>query len=278
MGKWLAIIGIVLLVILGGGYLYWQHQFGYLPEWYKSSPPQGPGGSSAPPAAPSGSPGGVSPQPSPEARPVPPAEKAIPVKKGKTGRAGETGNTPTVSAPTPAPSSSLGATSPPAVRSASEILEQLDRADQVTISEEELPALVLNTVDEKWGVASEEFIRGTKSRITPEQVSVEMVVDMRKIPWEKLPPRLQTIRRFTGYLVPGRGAEVYVRFAGKPVLKGQRLRLGEDATVQIGRIRYTLKNLLDLVGENDLLLEGLPLTEAPFTEVELKEGMVLLKK
>ncbi|RMH81931.1 MAG: hypothetical protein D6681_17595, partial [Calditrichaeota bacterium] len=170
MGKWLAIIGIVLLVILGGGYLYWQHQFGYLPEWYESPPPQGPGRSPAPPAAPSGSSGEVSPQPSPEARPVHPAEKAIPAKKGKSGRAGETGNVPTVSAPTPAPSSSSsGAASPPTVRSASEILEQLDRADQVTISEEELPALVLNTVDEKWGVASEEFIRGTKSRITPEQ-------------------------------------------------------------------------------------------------------------
>lgn len=177
-----------------------------------------------------------------------------------------------VKAPTPPPRPEKKALPP------EKVVEKLRRENTVRIDEETLSEMIRSAVAERFPNEQANFLKAVRSDIQKDKLTVEMVVDMEKIPWEQLPKQYRFAREYVKRFTGGRSSEVYVQFSGKPEIVGDRLLLDEDATVTIGKMAYSLKTLTTLLGLGDQFAGEIPIKNIPFSAVTLEEDALILEK
>lgn len=256
---------ITLIVIAGvaaGIYFYMTSRANYLPEWYT---------------------GGDYPR---VGEVVPDSSTTLPETEPR-----RDGETPSPNSHSPAasnpPAGSEPGTPPREVprkqatpqtrKTVDKITRDLAKNEMVKISEAELDQLITASVVEVTPNKEAEFLKAVKSSIGEEKIDIEMVVDVNKIPWEDLPPKARIAQSLLAQLTSRSSSDLYVKVSGAPVVKDQQLAFDDNATVQIGKLAYPLKDFLNTPGIKQIIPSQIPLNKAPFKDVALEKGFLVLK-
>ncbi|RMF57634.1 MAG: hypothetical protein D6748_10780 [Calditrichaeota bacterium] len=244
------IIGIVIALMVGGGiYWYLTNQFHYLPDWYRTS------SSSEPHGTVENIPAEIDERQTPEPQ-TPPPQPESPSQRNK----------PIAKSPKKTPQ-------PP--QSPEEVVQQLHKNQQVQLTETEVTELILATVHEHLTEEQAAFVKGLRTDIHPDKVDVEMVVNVKKIPWELLPSQYRFVKEYITRTSPN---NLYLKLSGTPLITNQYLTLAEDATVTIGKVKYSLNTLQSFFGLKGLLPPKIALNRVGFSSLELQEDRLILKK
>lgn len=257
MKKYLLIAFVVLLAGSLGFYFYTQSRLNYLPEWYEQ---EAAGPEAAQPedsvTAPSAEPAADDPVT------AAPGEDPAPAKEPSAGAV-----PPAKSSPAPRPEVTV-----------KDVAKTLQQTNTVRIRQDELDGLIRSSLEQQFPGKSADFMKGVKSTIAREQVDIEMVVDMEKVPWEDLPKDAQfartLIEQFGGIKS---GSELFLKISGKPEIRENELIFGDDARVQMGKISYPLKTLAALPGVSDKI-GRIPLGKLGFKQLTLEEGAMVLER
>jgi hypothetical protein len=167
--------------------------------------------------------------------------------------------------------------SPSPQKTVNKITKELAKNEVVKISEAELDQLITASVVEVTPNKEAEFLKAVKSSIGEEKIDVEMIVDVNKIPWEDLPPRARLAQSLLAQLTSRSSSDLYIKVSGAPVVKDQQLAFDDNATVQIGKLAYPLKDFLNTPGIKQIIPSQIPLNKAPFKDVGLEKGFLVLK-
>jgi len=257
---------IVLIVIAGvaaGIYFYMTSRVNYLPDWYTH---------------------GEYPQAAEEAAPdssdvisenEPPLDVEIPAPNSNSPDAS---NPPAGSqSETPSHDVPRKKAVPQTQKTVDKITRDLAKNEVVKISEAELDQLITASVAQATPNKEAEFLKAVKSSIGEDKIDVEMIIDVNKIPWEDLPPKARLAQGLLGQLTSRSSSDLYVKVSGAPVVKDQQLAFDENATVQIGKLAYPLKDFLNTPGIKQIIPSQIPLNKAPFKDVALEKGFLVLK-
>lgn len=256
---------IVLIVIAGvaaGIYFYMASRVNYLPDWYtQGESPQTsetvPDSSDLPPET------------------EPPGDGEIPSPNSNSP---EASNPPAGSEPEePSHNAPRKKATPQTRRAVDKITQELAKNEMVKISEAELNQLITASVVEVTPNKEAEFLKAVKSSIGEEKIDVEMIIDVNKIPWEDLPPKARLAQSLLGQLTSRSSSDLYIKVSGAPVVKDQQLAFDDNATVQIGKLAYPLKDFLNTPGIKQIIPSQIPLNKAPFKDVGLEKGFLVLK-
>jgi len=260
--KKLLIVLIVFAGIAAGIYFYMTSRVNYLPDWYT--------GGDYPTA---GEVVSDSFETLPETEPrrdgeIPSANSNSPT----------TSNPPAGNQPeTPSRDVPRKKAAPEAQKTVNKITGDLAKNEVVKISEAELNQLITASVVEVTPNKEAEFLKAVKSSIGEEKIDVEMIVDVNKIPWEDLPPKARIAQSLLGQLTSRSSSDLYVKVSGAPVVKDQQLAFDDKTTVQIGKLAYPLKDFLNMPGIKQIIPSKIPLNKAPFKDVALEKGFLILK-
>ncbi len=237
---------VVLFLFVGVGiYLYLSRQFNYLPEWYKESRPS------------------TGETVSPPQEPVPPVPEPQPVT------------------PKSSPQQPAASPTPPAQPSITprSVNKQLQKSASVRLTETEVTELVRSAIASASPDGKAEFLKALRTHIRKDNLTVEMITDMERFPWEHLPSKYQFARQYFTRMGKNGSSEVYIEFSGKPKLIGNKLIMDENSTVKIGAMAYSLKTLTTLLGLGKQFSGEIPLPpDIPFSDVTLEDGALILKK
>lgn len=255
MKKYLLIAIAVLLAGSLGFYFYTQSRLDYLPEWYEREASE---------------PAGILPEDSiaqPSTAPV--ADEPVAADPGAE-------RTPASSPPAaPAPNK----TPPPRPeKKVNDVAKTLQQTNSVRIRQDELDGLIRTALEQQFPGKSADFMKGVKSTIAAEQVDIEMVIDMKKVPWDDLPKDAQfartLIEQFGGIKS---GSELFLKISGKPEIRENELVFDDNTRVQMGKISYPLKTLAALPGVSDKI-GRIPLSKLGFKQLTLEDGAMVLEK
>lgn len=240
------ILIVVLFISVGLGiYLYLSRQFNYLPEWYQEN--RSSTGETVPPSSEPVSPAPTPPTVSPRSSLQQPA-------------------TP----PSPTAQTSITPRS---------VNKQLQKSASVRLTEAEVSELVRSAIAGASPDGKAEFLKALRTHIRKDNLTVEMVTDMKRFPWDHLPSKYQFARQYLTRMGKNRSSEVYIEFSGKPKLVGNKLIMDEDSTVKIGAMAYSLKTLTTLLGLGKQFSGEIPLPQdIPFSDVILEDGALVLEK
>jgi hypothetical protein len=157
-----------------------------------------------------------------------------------------------------------------------EINRNLTKNEAARISEEELNRIVLLSITEMMPHKNVDFMKAVKSNIQTEKIDLEMIVDVNKIPWNDLPPKARLTKNLLDQLPSKSTSELYMKISGVPVVSGDQLSFDDNATVQLGKLAYPLKDFLAMPGVNQIIPTRISLRQAPFKNVRLEDGFLIL--
>jgi hypothetical protein len=264
MKKLLIITGIVIAVGTGV-YFYMSSRVNYVPGWYKQGDYTQPGDP-----------------------PPPSAEKterpAIREENNSPNNLSSPEETPAQQSPQ-LPRSEVSSKNgnpvqeglePEARKTVEKINRELAKNETARISEEELNQIVLLSIKEMMPRKNADFMKAVKSSIYTEKIDLEMIVDVNKIPWDDLPPKARLTKNLLDQLPAKSGSELYMKISGAPVIKDGQLSFDDKTTMQLGRLAYPLKDFLAMPGINQIIPSRISLNQAPFKDVRLENGFIVL--
>ena len=243
MKKHKRLITLILLVfMIIGAYGYYYSKINYLPDWYTNKP-----------AAENVSNAPSSPDTPQPVRKNKPAENAKP-------------------APRPAakqfqPKTPAKATAPAA-----------NRDIVMTISEQQLNSIIRNGAEQYLPKIENEYLKTVRSTIQPENITIEMIVDTKQIPWKNVPQKYRVAKLFVDQFTLGGKPEVYLKVSGKPTFKDNVVSFDKNASITVGRMKYLLKDLLSLPMVKPYFNGQIKLKQYPDLTYELQKGYIVLRK
>ncbi|NIW80456.1 MAG: hypothetical protein GWN16_13810, partial [Calditrichae bacterium] len=124
------------------------------------------------------------------------------------------------------------------------------------------------------------FVKAVRSNIENEKVTVEMVVDATKIPWEQLPGQYRRAQEYLSRLPSQSLDNLFIQISGKPIVEGDQLTFDENTTVRIGKLDYTLGGVVSSLGEDRInaLRRQISVSNLPFKNIMLQDGALILRK
>lgn len=243
MKKHKLLIALILLVfMIIGAYGYYYSKINYLPDWYTKEP-----------AAEN-----VSNTPSSPETPQS-LQKNAPAEKAK---------------PTPLPSAKKFRAKTPAKASAA----PTNRNIVMTISEQQLNSIIRNGADQYLPKIENEYLKTVRSTIQPENITIEMIVDTKQIPWKNVPQKYRVARLFVDQFTLGGKPEVYLKLSGKPVFEKNIVSFDKDASITVGRMRYLMKDLQSLPMVKPYFNGKFELKQYPNMTYELRKGQIVIRK
>jgi len=243
MKKHKLLIALILLVfMIIGAYGYYYAKINYLPDWYTKEP-----------AAEN-----VSNTPSSPETPQS-LQKNAQAEKAK---------------PTPLPSTKKFRAKTPAKASAS----STNSNTVMTISEQQLNEIIRNGADQYLPKIEKEYLKTVRSNIQPENITIEMIVDTKQIPWKNVPKKYQVAKLFVDQFTLSGKPEVYLKLSGKPIFEKSILSFDKDASITVGRMKYLMKDLLSLPMVKPYFNGQIKLKQYPDLTYELRKGYIVLHK
>lgn len=235
----IALILLVLMII--GAYGYYYSKINYLPDWYtKKSVAENLSNPTSTPETPQ------------------PVQKSAPAENAK---------------PTPLPSAKKFRAETPAKASAA----PANRNIVMTISEQQLNAIIRNGADQYLPKIEKEYLKTVRSTIQPEKITIEMIVDTKQIPWKNVPQKYQVAKLFVDQFTLGGKPEVYLKLSGKPEFKDNVVSFDKDASITVGRMKYLMKDLLSLPMVKPYFNGQIKLKQYPDLTYELRKGYIVLR-
>ncbi len=242
----------LVLVIAAGGYWLFTSQVNYLPEWYTEGESQN---EASPPPA---SPDIEQPSPSPATPPQEPAPVVAPKQNS-------------------APAAKLTTPAPAPARDIEDVHTQLKQGDEVSLSPAELNTMIQQAVSSHPELQGE-YIRAIHTEIEGDRLRIESVVAIEEIPWEQLPSSVRAMRGLISAFSKNDQSELYLAVEGKPLVRDNRLFFDQQAKLIIGKISYPLSSLAENFPLGKRLLEGIRISDYPVSEVQIRDGRLILRR
>lgn len=160
------------------------------------------------------------------------------------------------------------------------IADELTTQKRTVIDKKELDAIVIEKIHQEFPESSEnQFIKAFHSEIKPDNITMETVVDLERIPLSNVSPKYQkTIREFINTFPKTSRQNFYIQVSGKPVQKDNRIEFDQNATVRLGKMEYPLRSILNQISGSDQLEAFIPLDKLPFKSFRLEEGRIILEE
>lgn len=277
MKKFLLFLFIVLIVA-AAGLFYLGRGLGYLPDWFTAgefSPVEQvleESGDAQPALAAAESTAAEADGKHPSAElPEASQEKEQPQKNAPAGSA------PAGGSPRPAPKKiSLGELH--SGRTVQRITRELEANGRVKVSAAELDQMILGSIEQNFPGQTDKMVKALKSEIHDGAISVETVLNLKKVPWEVLPQQARLAKNLIMQFNGPADSLLYLHLSGSPSYDGRQLVFDDKASLQVGKIQYPLKSLVTNFSLEDRLKLPSLIGSLRFKYVSVEDDMLVLSK
>nr|MBC8360394.1 hypothetical protein [Candidatus Desulfatibia profunda] len=154
------------------------------------------------------------------------------------------------------------------------IKQGLQNGESVRIPANRMIDLVADQLEKKTGFEIKEAIKAAKTTIDPSGVEVEMIVDMRLIPPEKLPKDAQkAFKQFLGLVPKNALNNLYIKCNMQALKQEGSVSLDPLSSISIGKMNLPVAELKKKIGsKRTFSLESLPISD-----VEFEKDAIILK-
>lgn len=161
---------------------------------------------------------------------------------------------------------------------ASKIYDELNKNKSSIIDENELNNFILEKINEKIPGRSDKVVKALRSEIYPDEIVIESVINLDEIPFNNLSPRYQNaVKKFISSFPQKSRQNFYIKISGKPNRVENGLALDENAKIQLGKMEYSVKTVINQISDNKQVDTSIPLNELPFKNLRLQEGKIILE-
>jgi hypothetical protein len=160
----------------------------------------------------------------------------------------------------------------------SKIYSELTKNKSSIVDENELKDFILEKINEKIPENSEKVIKALRSKIYPDKIVIESVINLDEIPFNNLSPNYQnSVKKFISSFPQKSRQNFYIKISGKPNRTDKGIELNENAKIQLGKMEYSVKTVINQISDNNQLDTNIPLNELPFKNIHLEEGKIILE-
>lgn len=154
------------------------------------------------------------------------------------------------------------------------VAQELYREPRVEISESELDSIIFNTLRRRYPYGQTEFIKSLRTDIAKDSVTVGMVVDVSRIPWDELPKDVASFKTYASLLNVDVLENLYVEISGKPHYADRKITLDQNAQIRIGKLEYPLE-MLDLQKRVNKMIK---VKRLPFKSLVIEDDKLILER
>jgi len=158
-----------------------------------------------------------------------------------------------------------------------EIMRKLKAGRRVKMSEVQVTALILSSMEEELSMNPEKIVKGIKTKLSENKLEVEAVVNLKEISKTKIPKKMQGLfNQILEVLPKDLFEEFYAKVEGAPITRNGRLGFDQSSFAQLGSIKYSVDELaskIDKIKETDGFI---PLTKLPFSNISLSDGALAI--
>lgn len=160
-----------------------------------------------------------------------------------------------------------------------DVQEQFRTSEKVEISEADISHMLREKLTAQYGESSKELVKGMKSTIKPEKMSLEMVVDADKIPWSDLPETYRFAKPFVEQLASLSDGDLLISASGRPQMsENGQLQFDHQSKIRVGVLEYSLKDILDMTQSKKQRQMLDMLNNLPFSDVTLGNGVLVFER
>jgi|GEM_PF-4855577 len=160
-----------------------------------------------------------------------------------------------------------------------DVQEQLRTSEKVEITETDVSNMLREKLTAQYGESSKELVKGMKSTIKPEKMSLEVVVDADKIPWSDLPESYRFAKPFVEQLASLSDGELLISASGRPQMSDEgQLQFDNQSKIRVGVLEYSLKDILDMTQSEKQRQMLDMLNNLPFSDVTLGNGVLVFER
>ena len=160
-----------------------------------------------------------------------------------------------------------------------DVQQQLQTSEKVEISEDDISNMLREKLTTQYGESSKELVKGMKSTIKPEKMSLELVVDAAKIPWSDLPEPYRFVKPFVEQLASLSDGELLISASGRPQMSEDgQLQFDNQSKIRVGVLEYSLKDILAMAQSEKQRQMLDMLNNLPFSDVTLGNGVLVFDR
>lgn len=156
-----------------------------------------------------------------------------------------------------------------------ELEHQLITEKSAKINDNQILPLMINQIEKKSRINVRQMIKAVQTTVEPDEIQMEMIVDVNQIPHNELPPPLENALAQITKLMPAPVLEeLYVKLNLFPFKRDNSITFHPNSTVTIGKLEFTLAELEKKFGVNSQI----PLNQLNFSDFELIKNAIILKQ
>lgn len=123
--------------------------------------------------------------------------------------------------------------------------KQWREKDEVVLSSDELSTLITKRAREMKEQNLHKALKAVHSKVTPEKIEIEMIVDVEQLPKDQLPPAaLKALDKITQFLPRKALNNLLVKIDAVPRQEGDQIVIGDDAQITIAGISMSVKEAM----------------------------------
>ncbi len=152
---------------------------------------------------------------------------------------------------------------------------QLGREGSMAIRQEELMPLLLQSMSAEGSNKMAEAVKAAKATVQPGKLTMEMIVDVDKIPREELDLVGKKSLAWLQELMQKSGLnQVYLKAELYPVVQGDEMIILPQSSVSVGKIQFSLGDLHQRLG----IPMHVSMDRFIFSDLQLEAGRVVISK
>ncbi|MGD9899108.1 MAG: hypothetical protein AB7T22_08275 [Calditrichaceae bacterium] len=161
----------------------------------------------------------------------------------------------------------------------SRIKQKLINQGSAEISPEDLSIIVFDQLEKETSADVGEIIKAVHSSIDKERISIEMVVDLSKIPKDKVPGNVESLfERIVSSTPDSVLQNLFVKIDGKPIISEGEISLGNEAVIYIGKMKFKLSDEYGEKYDRKNLRRYLSTALFEVSDIKLAKDRIILKK
>ena len=158
------------------------------------------------------------------------------------------------------------------------ITAELIRNKRTVVNAEDLTAFILEEVHRQIPEESDQVMKALRCEVEGGQVLIESVINLDEIPLKKLSPTQQNaVKKLLGSFPEDSRQNFYIGISGRPVLNDERIELGPEAKVQLGKMKYPLNSILAQISGKNQPATFVPLNKFPFKNFHIEGDKIILE-
>lgn len=158
------------------------------------------------------------------------------------------------------------------------ITAELNKNKKTVVDAEDLTAIILEEIHRQIPEESDQVVKALRCEMEKDQVFIESVINLDEIPLKKLSATQQNaVKKLLSSFPKDSRQNFYVGISGNPVLINDRVELGPESRVQLGKMEYPLQSILAQISGKDQPPTFVPLSKIPFKSFRVEGDKIILE-